>query len=88
MTDAMRVWEEAFGAGFIDGQATTDPDAAAAVIERALAEAVAEREALIVKWLREQVTCGCGRSDCIADNYPLGYAEQIERGDHKERADG
>jgi hypothetical protein len=40
-----------------------------------------EREK-IVAWLRKQATCGCGRSDCIADIYPNSHAEGIETGKH------
>lgn len=65
--------------------AATDAAIAALAPHQAaeIAAAVAKREAEIVAWLRAQATCGCGRVDCIADNYPLGYADAIERGDRE-----
>jgi hypothetical protein len=53
--------------------------------DRHRAAGVAAERAAIVAWLRDQVTCGCGRDDCIADNYPLGYAADIENGAHTQQ---
>ena len=58
--------------------------AEAAAEIRSLRARVAQERAGIVRWLRAQVTCGCGRDDCIADNYPLAYADAIEAQQDKE----
>ncbi len=50
--------------------------------DQQLAEARQAERAAVVAWLRGQVTCGCGRDDCIEDGYPLAYATAIEAGEH------
>lgn len=82
-SDAMRVWREASVVAL--GSECGMPDceecqAAAAVIERAIADAVAEREARIVEWLKRGDHEGAALRRLIW--------EAIERGDHKERQDG
>lgn len=52
-------------------------------LETARAEAEGQVIADVVKWLRDQATCGCGRDDCIADNYPNSYATALETGEWK-----
>ena len=42
----------------------------------------ADERAKIVDWLRSQVSCGCGRSDCYTDRFPLNHAKAIEAGKH------
>lgn len=85
-SDAMRVWREAAWAAREEGEGDEDKRAllAAAVIERAIADAVAEREALIVQWLRKQDE---PNERWLLQNSHY-YADAIERGDYKERQDG
>lgn len=67
-----------------DGPAAADRIEAQEAEIRSLRAQVAQERAGIVRWLRAQVTCGCGRDDCIADNYPLAYADAIEAQQDKE----
>ena len=78
-SDAMRVWREASDAYFGEtgDMRPGDPQAAAAVIERAITEAVEQERARIVAWLRIQQH---GRT---SDNYPSYYARRIEDGEWK-----
>lgn len=79
---AMKVWREALDATGAFIRFKQKPDqAAAAVIERAIADAVAQERARIVEWLQDTY---CSRD--VIDVHRLTAA--IERGDHKERADG
>ena len=55
---------------------------AAEVVEIGIKAGIEAERAAVVAWLRKQAFCGCGRTDCIADNYPNGYADAIERGNH------
>lgn len=72
---AMKVWREAHKALYWLPKGAQGEQAAAAVIERAIAEAVEQERAQIVAWLR-------------ADAWSEGgiYADAIERGEYKERA--
>lgn len=72
-SDAMRGWDEAFDAWACN----EENQAAAAVIERAIAEAVEQERARIVARMRTDAPVP---AEIIAD--------AIERGEHKERADG
>lgn len=82
-SDAMRVWREALDAWWPTGIVMDEKHPqAAAVIERAIADAVEQERALIVEWLREHGLTG---TVTRIDHY---IADAIERGDHKERADG
>ena len=109
---AMKVWREAayaYGGQSIEG--AEGETYAAAVIERAIAEAVAEREALIVArytWAaNELLACDYGDNPrgvvgwrvygwrtpngsrrIYGASIDEAIDSAIERGDHKERADG
>jgi len=75
---------ERYGKGEHVGSWRADTFREAAAEIRSLRARVAQERAGIVRWLRAQVTCGCGRDDCIADNYPLAYADAIEAQQDKE----
>lgn len=78
-SDAMQVWLECLAAIGIEGPGLLSTDKQAAeVIDRAIADAVAEERARIVEWLRS-----------MDNGYPegAGYqhaAEAVDRGDHKD----
>ena len=111
-SDAMRVWREAViaygGLSIDDGE---NEPRAASVIERAIADAVAEREARIVArytWAaNELLACDYGDNPrgvvgwrvygwrtpngsrrIYGASIDEAIDSAIERGDHKERADG
>lgn len=69
-----QMWQEL---GPPNGDGYTADALAAAVIERAIAEAVEQERARIVEWMRTDAPVP---AEIIAD--------AIERGEHKERADG
>ena len=62
--------------------------AAAAVIERAIADAVEQERARIVEWLLVKADAAPGEWGPIVASVIESCASAIDRGDHKERADG